>query len=97
MTLSYTKQNQSKRKLPSTQQHCPKHWFLKSHTKYLLCIAAQECLTTTALSGSKSLKLTATLSGGKGDVAWQQAQLFTQPIDSENDFTFDVTVTLRDP
>jgi len=62
-----------------------------------LCIAAQECLTTTALSGSKSLKLTATLSGGKGDVAWQQAQLFTQPIDSENDFTFDVTVTLRDP
>jgi len=58
---------------------------------------AQECLTTTALSGSKSLKLTATLSGGKGDVAWQQAQLFTQPIDSENDFTFDVTVTLRDP
>jgi len=58
---------------------------------------SQECLTTTALSGSKSLKLTATLSGGKGDVAWQQAQLFTQPIDSENDFTFDVTVTLRDP
>jgi len=82
---------------PVPKPPCPKRWFLKSHTKYLLCHAAQECLTTTALSGSKSLKLTATLSGGKGDVAWQQAQLFTQPIDSENDFTFDVTVTLRDP
>lgn len=57
----------------------------------------QESLTTSSLSGSKSLKLTAALSGGKGDVAWQQAQLFSQPISSENNLTFDVTVTLRDP
>ncbi|XP_068689230.1 peptide-N(4)-(N-acetyl-beta-glucosaminyl)asparagine amidase-like [Montipora foliosa] len=57
---------------------------------------AQETVTTSVLSGSKTLKLTATLSGGKGDVAWQQAQLFSQPIDSEN-IAFDLTVILRDP
>ena len=59
-------------------------------------VAAQETVTTSVLSGSKTLKLTATLSGGKGDVAWQQAQLFSQPIDSEN-IAFDFTVVLRDP
>ncbi|XP_068689153.1 peptide-N(4)-(N-acetyl-beta-glucosaminyl)asparagine amidase-like, partial [Montipora foliosa] len=57
---------------------------------------AHETVTTSVLRGSKTLKLTATLSGGKGDVAWQQAQLFSQPIDSEN-IAFHLTVILRDP
>ncbi|XP_073230462.1 peptide-N(4)-(N-acetyl-beta-glucosaminyl)asparagine amidase-like [Porites lutea] len=57
----------------------------------------QKLLTTSSLSDSKTLKLTAKLSGGRGDVAWKQAQLFSQPIRSENDFTFDITITLRIP
>lgn len=57
----------------------------------------KEPITTLSLSGSKTIQLTATLTGGKGDVAWQHAQLFSEPVDGNNDFSFDVTVTLRSP
>jgi hypothetical protein len=44
------------------------------------CFAIIFCLGTTlkseGLSGSKKLTLTALMSGGKGDVAWQHTQLF---------------------
>ncbi|KAJ7380425.1 Peptide-N(4)-(N-acetyl-beta- glucosaminyl)asparagine amidase [Desmophyllum pertusum] len=56
----------------------------------------QVSITTSSLSGCKSLKLTASLSGGNGNAAWQHAQLFSQPIDSEDDCSLDVTVTLKD-
>ena len=39
-------------------------------------------LKSEELSGSKSLLLKATLSGGKGDVAWQHAQLFRTAFDN---------------
>ncbi|XP_078344615.1 peptide-N(4)-(N-acetyl-beta-glucosaminyl)asparagine amidase-like isoform X2 [Oculina patagonica] len=56
----------------------------------------QEPLTTSSLSGCKSFKLTASLSGGNGPAAWQHAQIFSQPIDSEDEIALDITVTLRD-
>lgn len=57
----------------------------------------RESTITSVLSGSKTLKLTATLSGGKGNVAWQHAQLFRQPLDSQSDYPLDVAIFLREP
>ena len=57
----------------------------------------KEPVTTQALLGSKTLKLSASLSGGKGDNAWQHAQLFRQNISSLNEFPLDVLVTLCTP
>ena len=66
-----------------------------TETVQFSCVVAQESVTTTAICGSKTVKLTATLSGGNGDVAWQQAQLFSQPIDN-NDSALEITITLHD-
>ena len=73
--------------------------FLKhdAYIRYLRYLAGQKLLKTSSLSGSKTLKLTAQLSGGRGDNAWKQAKLFSQPISSANDFTFEITITLRVP
>lgn len=46
-------------------------------------------------SGSTFLEIEARLSGGKGDVAWQHAQLFRQQTDSQ-EFPFSITITLAD-
>lgn len=59
------------------------------------CIVAQESVTTTVIRGSKTAKLTAILSGGNGDAAWQQAQLFSQPI-NDNDSSLEITIALQD-
>jgi len=42
-------------------------------------------LKSEELSGSKTLTLKATLSGGKGDVGWQHAQLFRTAFDKNDD------------
>ncbi|XP_055920485.1 peptide-N(4)-(N-acetyl-beta-glucosaminyl)asparagine amidase [Eupeodes corollae] len=43
--------------------------------------------------GSKDLVITAVLSGGKGDVAWQHTQLFRQSLSSK-EYPFDLNVEL---
>ena len=42
-------------------------------------------LKSEELSGSKTLTLKATLSGGKGDVGWHHAQLFRTAFDKNDD------------
>ena len=69
--------------------------FFTKTVQLFSCVVAQESVTTTAIRGSKTVKLTATLSGGNGDVAWQQAQLFSQPI-NDNDSALEITITLQD-
>lgn len=56
----------------------------------------KEPLTTSFLTGSKSFKLQASLTGGNGDTAWQNAQLFCQPVDNKDEMSLEITVTLRD-
>ena len=52
-------------------------------------------LKSEELSGSKSLVLKATLSGGKGDVGWQHAQLFRTKVDEhQSDYQFKLIVKL---
>ncbi|KYB26414.1 peptide-N(4)-(N-acetyl-beta-glucosaminyl)asparagine amidase [Tribolium castaneum] len=51
-------------------------------------------LETQAFSGVRHFTIKATLSGGKGNVAWQHAQLFRQSSDSK-DFPFVLSVTFR--
>lgn len=60
-------------------------------------LTGRESTVTSVLSGSKTLKLTATLTGGKGDVAWQHAQLFRQPFDSQSEYPLDVAIFLKEP
>lgn len=57
----------------------------------------QESTITSVLSGSKTLKLTATISGGKGDVAWQHAQIFRQSFSSQSEYPLDILVSMKEP
>lgn len=50
--------------------------------------------TTSALEGAREFEIVARLSGGRGTVAWQHAQLFRQSLDA-NDYDFVVNVTLK--
>ena len=59
-------------------------------------LTGQESTISSVLSGSKTLKLTATISGGKGDVAWQHAQLFRQSFDSQSEYPLDIAVFFRE-
>lgn len=54
----------------------------------------QDELETKEFSGSRTIKLSAILTGGKGNVAWQHAQVFRQPADSE-EYPFQITFTLK--
>ena len=70
-------------------------WQLLGDSKALLPTPGMT-LKSEELSGSKSLILKATLSGGKGDVGWQHAQLFRTKMDDQNqsDFQFKFIVKL---
>lgn len=50
---------------------------------------------TDQLKGSVKLILTATLSGGQGDCAWQHAQLFRQSLESEEDKSLIVNIQMK--
>ncbi|XP_018571005.1 peptide-N(4)-(N-acetyl-beta-glucosaminyl)asparagine amidase [Anoplophora glabripennis] len=52
------------------------------------------CENTKEFYGSQVLSISASLSGGKGDVSWQHAQLFRQSIDSE-DFPFSLKIIFK--
>ncbi|CAK9823570.1 Peptide-N(4)-(N-acetyl-beta-glucosaminyl)asparagine amidase [Anthophora retusa] len=46
--------------------------------------------------GSRKLILTATVSGGEGDCAWQHAQLFRQSLENKDDRSLSIDIQLKD-
>lgn len=55
-------------------------------------------LKSEELSGSKNVTLKAKLSGGKGEVGWQHAQLFrtsSKPDIQENEFQLKLVIILK--
>ncbi|CAK9823571.1 Peptide-N(4)-(N-acetyl-beta-glucosaminyl)asparagine amidase [Anthophora retusa] len=51
---------------------------------------------TDELKGSRKLILTATVSGGEGDCAWQHAQLFRQSLENKDDRSLSIDIQLKD-
>ena len=51
--------------------------------------------TVTDLSGQTGFTLTASLSGGKGDVAWQHTQLFRQSSEDTVMCPFEILVRFK--
>ncbi|XP_046403420.1 peptide-N(4)-(N-acetyl-beta-glucosaminyl)asparagine amidase [Ischnura elegans] len=50
---------------------------------------------TTALEGLETFTLEMKLSGGRGDCAWQHAQLFRQALDDSEHYPFEVNIKLK--
>lgn len=67
---------------------------LCGENKCIKLTSGTQHLDSNDFSGSKYLLIKATLKGGKGDCAWQHAQLFRQPMSSQ-DYPFSVTVTFK--
>jgi len=63
--------------------------------KYLFCTLADEVFTTEEFQGVQELILSVRLSGGKGDNAWQHAQLFRQSVKDKNLFPLDIEITFE--
>lgn len=71
-------------------------WFCTLCGSYLeILFVATGNTKTDILNGAKSFEIVARLSGGRGDVAWQHAQLFRQTLGSSN-YNFIVNITLKD-
>lgn len=72
--------------------------FCKCTYRYLLIffwfLYLAETYSTNSFGGSKTLMVTAKLSGGKGDMAWQHAQLFRQSTTSDS-YPFVICFTVK--
>ena len=62
---------------------------------YTFIVGALEIKTYTELSGEDQMTLTAMMSGGKGDVAWQHTQLFRQKMDDTGFYPLDIKVYFK--
>lgn len=69
-------------------------YFGSISTKYEHLCSFLGSASTRELCGSRVLTISASLSGGKGDVSWQHAQLFRQSSDSE-DFPFSLRIKFK--
>ena len=49
----------------------------------------------TKLTGAERVTLTSILSGGKGNLAWQHAQLFRQNLNSENEHSMVIRISSK--
>lgn len=63
--------------------------------KLFCCVGGGEVFETDEFDGSRSFTLTAELSGGNGDNAWQHAQLFRQEMSDTNSYPLKISVKLR--
>lgn len=70
-------------------------WRLCSKNQCAMLTGDPEVKTYSELSGEDEMTLTAILSGGKGEVAWQHTQMFRQKIDDTNFHPLDVKVFFK--
>lgn len=70
-------------------------WRLCSKNQCAMLTGDPEVKTYSELSGEDEMTLTAMLSGGKGEVAWQHTQMFRQKIDDTNFHPLDVKVFFK--
>ncbi|XP_072034952.1 peptide-N(4)-(N-acetyl-beta-glucosaminyl)asparagine amidase-like isoform X2 [Amphiura filiformis] len=79
--------------------------FQTGHIEWTVCGGDDVCVQlsggaeaerVSALNGSKSINLKASLSGGQGDVAWQHTQLFRMGLNDHNTYPFEIVVHLRE-
>lgn len=47
------------------------------------------------LVGNESFTITAILTGGKGDIAWQHTQLFRQSTNDGDEYPFEINIELQ--
>ena len=60
-------------------------------------IAVEDCRNfETSLKGAVRINLKAILSGGSGDLAWQHAQLFRQSLNSKNEHSILISISLKE-
>ncbi|XP_062574354.1 peptide-N(4)-(N-acetyl-beta-glucosaminyl)asparagine amidase-like [Saccostrea cucullata] len=70
-------------------------WRLCSKNQCAMLTGAPEVTSYSDLSGADEMTLTAMLSGGKGDVAWQHTQLFRQKMDNSIFHPLDIKVYFK--
>uniref|UniRef100_A0A1B6G378 Peptide-N(4)-(N-acetyl-beta-glucosaminyl)asparagine amidase n=1 Tax=Cuerna arida TaxID=1464854 RepID=A0A1B6G378_9HEMI len=92
----------SELRVGDVEVQCPATTYENGTVLWLLC-SGDKCvrvsdghMKTSELRGSSNLTLTATLKGGKGDVAWQHAQLFRQPLNA-TDTSFSLSLSFISP
>ncbi|XP_033749677.1 peptide-N(4)-(N-acetyl-beta-glucosaminyl)asparagine amidase-like [Pecten maximus] len=70
-------------------------WRLCSDDHCAILKGTDDLKSVSDLNGVNSMTLTANLSGGKGDVAWQHTQLFRQKNDDFDTYPFEVKIYLE--
>ncbi|XP_077997764.1 peptide-N(4)-(N-acetyl-beta-glucosaminyl)asparagine amidase-like [Glandiceps talaboti] len=71
-------------------------WRLCSPDQCVLLNGGEDAVQTDDLEGAKSVTMTAEMSGGRGNIAWQHTQLFRQSVDEISHFPLDIKITLRE-
>ncbi|XP_013415884.1 peptide-N(4)-(N-acetyl-beta-glucosaminyl)asparagine amidase-like [Lingula anatina] len=70
-------------------------WRLCGDNQICMPIKESKRTLTDDLNGCRELTLTAELSKGRGDVAWQHTQLFRQQKDEVHNFPFEIVIKLK--
>lgn len=70
--------------------------FTKKYNDFLSNLPAGPSLQAVPdLQNAREFTLTASMSGGRGEVAWQHTQLFRQSSDDKSSIPFEVKVTFK--
>lgn len=67
----------------------------KENTSVVIPICTCDNFTTEKLKGATKLNITVKLSGGKGDLAWQHAQLFRESLNNTEKPSMTITIKLN--
>ena len=71
-----------------------KRWHCCCHCLFL-CVVGPNAIDISELNGAESCLITASLSGGEGDTAWQHAQLFRSSSNEPLVCSLEIIVSLK--